>query len=132
MRSVRRRPVIMVLSLTIALAACVSGGAGAGSTRGPADRLTPEELQEWASQDLFNIVQRLRPSWMQVRAPVTSQGRPTVSIILDGQRQEGSLELLRNFKGGDVAEVRFLNARDATTRYGTDMVAGAILIVTKH
>ena len=68
---------------------------------------------------------------MQVRAPVTAQGRPTIAIILDGVRQQGSLELLRNFKASDVAELRFINSRDATTRFGTDMMAGAIAITTK-
>jgi hypothetical protein len=129
----RRRLAAVAFTLLLSLAACVSGGAGGagGAPRGPSDRLTPEELDQWASQDLFNIVQRLRPAWMQVRAPATAQGRPTVAVVLDGQRLQGSLELLRNFKGGDLAEVRFLDARDATTRYGTDMAAGAILIVTK-
>ena len=42
------------------------------------------------------------------------------------------LRLLRDFKGTDAEEVRYLNARDATTRYGTDMTAGAILISTKR
>jgi len=122
----------MASVLTLGLGACAVGGASSGSARGPADRITPEELDEWASQDLFTIVQRLRPSWMQVRSPVTAQGRPTIAIILDGQRQLGSLEVLRNFKASDVEELRFMNARDATTRYGTDMTAGAILIITKH
>lgn len=129
-----RHPRFRILALTacaLALASCASGS-GSGSRRGPADRLSAEELEEWASQDLFNIIQRLRPTWLQVRAPVTAQGRPTIAVILDGQRQQGSVELLRDLKAGDVQDVRFMNARDATTRFGTDMTAGAILVTTKR
>ena len=125
------RVTLVAVALCAGLASCVSGGASTGGTRGPADRITAEELDQWASQDLFTLVQRLRPRWMQVRAPVTAQGRPTIAIILDGVRQQGSLELLRNFKASDVAELRFINSRDATTRFGTDMMAGAIAITTK-
>jgi hypothetical protein len=32
----------------------------------------------------------------------------------------------------DVEELRYLNARDATTMYGTDMAAGAIQVITKR
>jgi hypothetical protein len=42
------------------------------------------------------------------------------------------VEILRSIRAGDVEEARFLNARDATTRYGTDMTAGAIEVVTRR
>lgn len=125
------RVLLIPLVFTVALASCATAGAG-GSRKSSTARITEEELDDWASQDLFTLVQRLRPSWMQARAPVTFQGRPTVAIIIDGQRRQGSLELLRDFKAADVSEVSFLKGRDATTRYGTDMTAGAIIIITRR
>ena len=126
-----RHAALVALALSLAFAACAGSGAR-GSASGTSDVLTAEDLEPWASQDLFTIVQRMRPTWMQNRAPFTGQGRASIVIIVNGQRQEGALELLRDFKGTDVEEARFLNARDATTRYGTDMTAGAILISTKR
>lgn len=100
--------------------------------RGSGDRITAEELQADAAMDLFTLVQRRRPQWLQNRAPSTAQGRQDIAIILDGVRQQGSAEILRSMRSGDVEEVRYMNARDATTRYGTDMTAGAIEVITKH
>jgi hypothetical protein len=91
-----------------------------------------EELQADAAVDLFTLIQRRRPQWLQNRAPSTAQGRQQISVVLDGVRQQGSVEILRSMRAGDVEEVRFLNARDATTRYGTDMTAGAIEVVTRR
>jgi hypothetical protein len=126
-----RHAALVALALSLALAACAGSGARGGPT-GASDVLTTQDLEPWANQDLFTIVQRMRPAWMQNRAPFTGMGRATIAIIVNGQRQDGTLELLRDFKGTDVDEVRYLNARDATTRFGTDMTAGAILISTKR
>ena len=120
------------LLLLLAVTACGSGGAGTRAPRGSMDRMTAEELEADAAQDLFSVLQRRRPRWLQNRAPATAQGRQQIAVILDGVRQQGSVEVLRNIKTSDVQEVWFVNARDATTRYGTDMTAGAIEIVTKR
>jgi hypothetical protein len=53
-------------------------------------------------------------------------------IVVDGVPQEPGVDPLRSFKVGDVREARRLSASDATTRFGTGMTAGAILIVTKR
>ena len=126
-----RHAALVALALSLAFAACAGSGAR-GSSGGTSDVLTVADLEPWANQDLFTIVQRMRPAWMQNRAPFTGMGRATIVIIVNGQRQDGTLELLRDYKGTDVDEVRYLNARDATTRFGTDMTAGAILISTKR
>jgi hypothetical protein len=127
-----RRVPLALLALSVALGACASGGGGSSPSRSSSARLTAAELEVDASQDLYTVIQRRRPQWLQNRAPSTAQGRQQISVILDGVRQQGSVEVLRSMRAGDVEEVRFLNARDATTRYGTDMTAGAIEVVTKR
>ena len=42
------------------------------------------------------------------------------------------LKLLDMLDTEDVASMRFLNASDATTRYGIGHTGGAILITTRH
>ena len=125
---------LLVVSLCIALAGCASGPGpdNPGTRRGPPNRITSEELQEAVGQDLYTVVQRLRPQWLVVRGGVTAQGKATIAVIMDGVRQQGSVEVLRSMKASDVQEMRFMNARDATTRYGTDMAAGAIEVITKR
>lgn len=127
------RAALIPLALCVALGACVSGGgAGAGSPRSSSSSIGTEELQQDGAMDLYTLIQRRRPQWLQNRAPTTAQGRQQIAVILDGVRQQGSLEVLRSMRAGEVQEVRFLNARDATTRYGTDMNAGAIEVVSKR
>jgi hypothetical protein len=126
-----RRRAALALALSLALGACASGGGGS-SRRGSSTRLTEADFASDVSLDLYSIIERHRPQWFQVRGTASTQGPATIAVILDGTRQQGSVEILRSMRGGDVQEVSFMNARDATTRYGTNMTAGAIVVVTKH
>jgi hypothetical protein len=130
-----RAPILLLSCCALlALGACAStgGGSAGGSAGGSPDRLTSEQIGEYASLDVFTLVQRLRPRWLQVRGTVTAQGQASIAVILDGVRQQGSIEILRGMRATDVEELRYLNARDATTMYGTDMAAGAIQVITKR
>lgn len=115
----------------VALAAgCASGGSP--SARGAADVLTAEEMEPWGAQDLLAVIQRLRPRWMMARKGVNFTERLPVAVVVDGLRQEGSVDGLRRYRAGDVAEARFLSARDATTLYGVGMMSGAIVVKLKR
>jgi hypothetical protein len=125
------RRVVLALGLVVALGACASGGSG-GSRRGSSTRMTSEDFENDVSLDLYSIIQRRRPQGLQVRGALSTSGPTTISVIIDGQRQQGGPEYLRSIRGSDVQEVSFMNARDATTRYGTNNTGGAIVVVTKH
>ncbi|GMV05918.1 MAG: hypothetical protein AMXMBFR53_21950 [Gemmatimonadota bacterium] len=122
----------LVVLLSAGVSACASSGGGRSRESGGGDMLMAEEMAEWASQDLFEVVRKLRPRWLQSRAPATARGRQSIAIILDGVRQDGGPEMMRSFRAGDIGSVQFMNARDATTRYGTDMTGGALIILTKR
>ena len=122
------------LAVLVAFGACASGGGGGGdsSRSGGANRIIEEEIVEMESQSVFQIIERLRPQWLQVRGMMSTTGPALIQVIVDGVRQPGSLENLNNFRGSEVRELRYLNARDATTRYGTDMAGGAIEVLTRR
>jgi len=127
------RRVVVALGLIVALAACASaGGTSTGTPRSSSTRLVAADFDNDVGLDVFMIVQRYRPRWLQVRGATTAQGPAQIAVIIDGTRQQGSVELLRSIRGSEVDEIRYLNARDATTRYGTDMTGGAIEVITKH
>lgn len=131
-RAVSALAVILVFSLA-SCAGSGAGGTGTAAPRGSRNVLTAAQLTSTGTTDLYSAVQRLRPQWLVVRGGRDIQGQQaTIAIILDGVRQDGSLELMRNMQVTDVEEVRFLNSRDATTNYGTNMTVGAIEITTKH
>lgn len=124
---------LFALALAFAATACASGGtAGGGSSRSSSGRLTEADLAQFASQDIVTVIQRLRPQWLQVRGGGGTTGRSGIQVIVDGQKQQGGLDSLRGMSANTVQEASFMNARDATTRYGTDMGDGAIIITTKR
>lgn len=123
---------VTALALAVALTACASNSAGGGSGRSRDAPISAEELEKWSNEDLFTVIQRARPTWLQSRAIYTGIGRQEISIILDGIVQQSGSDLLRSFLAGDAREVSYMNARDATTLYGTGMSAGAIVILTKR
>jgi len=123
----------MALGMVVALAACASGGGtSGGAPRSSSTRLIAADFDSDVGLDVYAIVQRYRPRWLQVRGGTTAQGPARIAVIIDGTRQQGSVEILRSIRGSEVDEIRYLNARDATTRYGTDMTGGAIEVITKH
>jgi hypothetical protein len=130
---IRSRPAVLTaVALATVLAACASGPTGGSAGRSRDAPIPAEELEKWSEQDLFSVIQRLRPAWLQSRATYTGIGRQEISVILDGVIQQGGYDMLRGFRAGDAREVRYMNAGDATTLYGTGMSAGAILVFTKR
>ncbi len=133
MRCTRRcLSVLAALALTSALTACASSSGGGGSSRGRDAPISAEELEKWSNEDLFTVIQRVRPTWLQSRAIHTGIGRQEISVVLDGVVQQSGLDLLRGFLADAAREVSYMNARDATTLYGTGMSAGAIVVLTKR
>ena len=126
-----RRGAWLAAAVVVVLAGCASGGQ-ARPRRGSGDVLTAAEMEPFAAQDLYVVVQRLRPRWLQVREVTTTQGHLPMSLIVDGTRQEGSVEILRNMRTSDVEEIRYMNSRDATTQYGLAMMSGALVITTRR
>jgi hypothetical protein len=127
----RIRAAFLILAVAIAFQACASAGSNGSATR-DATTLTAAEFEDLSNQDLLTIIQRLRPQWLQARGGRTTSGQGVLGIIVNGMRQDGGPRALRNVRGSDVEEARFLNARDATTRYGTDMFVGAIEVTLRR
>ena len=116
--------------LVAALVGCATGGAS--GPRGSSEFLTAQEMESWAGYDLYTVIQRLRPQWILARKGVTFTERFPILVVVDGIRVEGNVEGLGRFRAGDVADARYLNARDATTLYGTGMMSGAIVVRMKR
>jgi hypothetical protein len=77
--------------------------------------------------DLFGAVNRLRPTWLR------PQSRGTLPVVIvDGTPQPGGVDALRSMRASDVSELQYMNASDATTRYGTGYTAGAIVVTTRR
>lgn len=82
---------------------------------------------------VFEAVRALRPRWLQPRnvASLRSQVRHTPRVYVDGHFR-GEVNELSRLVPYEVAEIRFMSAADATTRFGTNHIAGAIVITTRR
>lgn len=117
------------LALLLSAAGCGGGGGGGAGTARPegssADRIVEEELTTLLQLSALEAVRRLRPRWLQTRT-----GAPP-RVHVDGN-PVGTSENLGSYRATDVQEMRYLNAADATTRFGTNYISGVILVTTRR
>lgn len=115
---------LAAFGLATIAAACASGAGGERGPRRDPNLITAEELADFASLNCLEVVQRLRPRWLQGRA-----GDPVA--VRDGNRLGLAVDYLDQIPAGDVESLRFLAATDATLRFGTGVTGGAILVTSR-
>jgi hypothetical protein len=127
--SARRTPssaALLMLACILVLGACGSTGV---QERGSRDVLTAEEIRQASGATAYDVVQQLRPQFLRVRSGRTIQASgPTGPIVYVDNIRSGGLDALRMIRAESVSEIRYINAADATTRFGTGHMAGAILV----
>ena len=127
----RARP-LSVLLVSVLLAGCASGGGSDRPTvRRDANRISLEELETLTTGTAYDAVQRLRPAWLRARTSSFSSEASPAEVFLD-QRHYGALSSLRDFDLAAVSEILYMNARDATTRFGTGYPGGVIQVILKR
>lgn len=127
-----RRTFVLGLALAVT-AGCSSSTKGSSGSRSNSNLLTRQELSTANVDNAFDAVQRLRPAFLRARTIAgsgqTSSGATVVQglpeVFVDGLRK-GSPDYLRTIPTREVAEIRYLSAIDATTRYGMNVPAGVI------
>ncbi len=110
--------------LLILLWACAST-TGTNSARQSPNTLTADEIAASTARSAFEAVDLLRPQWLRTR------GGPYLPAVYLDNTKYGEIEALRNIPAANIAEMQYLSSNDATTRYGTGHVGGAILVKTK-
>lgn len=127
-RMPRARLAILTLALVMGATGCAGGGGGGGAARpagSSSTRIVEEELATMHQLSALEAIRRVRPRWLQTRTGAPPQ------IHVDGNPM-GSVENLNALRVADIQEMVFLNAADATTRFGTNYISGVILITTKR
>lgn len=121
----------------VAIAIVTVSGAGCATTaplrQDPCSgQITRAELlQVGAGSSAWEAIRSLRPSFLRSRAPATpaNGGRPTPIVVVDNLQPE-DLSQLRLIPTADILSVQHLSGPEATTRYGTGAVGGAIVVTT--
>lgn len=121
---------------TVLLLTVVAGAACAQATRAPGDALSrrvllADEIRGTAAATAYDAVSRLRPQWLRPRGRVSYRDPAggDVVVYLDGVRHGGP-ESLRTIPADAVRHIEHLDSREATSRFGTGHVGGAILVRT--
>lgn len=127
------------IAFAVMLIAAVAGcGTGRASTEPYPSRnrtiLFSDEIAQYgtAGRTAYDMIRLLRPEFLRSRGATSLRDLtpPTATVYLDGVRY-GTLESLKLISAEQLSKVQYLNGSEATTRYGTDHVGGAILITTK-
>ena len=135
----RRRPLIVGLLL---LASCATAGSStdeapsgerpAGASRS-SQTLAREELATVSELNALQAVERLRPAWLRRRGAVSLENQQWLGIRLYVDGNPGGYTAdLEQYLVSDLEEMRFMNSRDATMRFGTGYPDGAIVISTRR
>jgi hypothetical protein len=101
-------------------------------TSGDRNVITRAEILP-AMLSAYDVVQYRRPRWLLGRGTLPSdEGQPEAPLVyLEGVKY-GNLETLRSINALEVAELRFLDARDATTRFGSGHTNGVIVVTLRR
>src|SRR4051812_19292010 len=86
------------------------------------------------NDNAYDVIRRLRPSFLRTRGTSTMglSGEPVLVVYLDMVKVSGSsFTNLKAISAAQIRSIEYLNGIDATTRFGTDHGAGAILISTR-
>lgn len=112
-------------------AACGSTSNQRGSRGGNPDRINADQMEEVADQynTAYSVIEGLRPLWLRKRGRSTTNPSEIV-VYLDGSRY-ASPDALRSIPTVDVASMAFLSPAEATNRYGSGHIHGAILVTSK-
>lgn len=110
----------------------LSGCASAGTPEGGTDRnvLTAEEIAATRVANAYEAVERLRPRWLQIRAPRSISAQTEIVVYMN-RSYLGGPEVLRQFTSSSIARLRYLDGTTAAATLsglGGKAVEGAIII----
>lgn len=116
----------------VLLSACAAASAGQEPAR-DINRLTRAEIQSIDVSNLHDLVQRLRPRWLDVRGS-RSFSTPTRVVVFQDQTLLGGVAVLRQLSPDMAAWMEYLDGPTASNSLpglGSTHVEGAIVIHTE-
>lgn len=123
-----RRFALPGMLVAVLVAACASTG-GTGGSR---DVLEASEITAANVTTAYEAVRQLRPEFLRSRGVQSIRsGSPEEPVVYVNGVRAGGLAALQRIMAMDVQLVRHVDARDATTRYGTGHAGGVIEVTTK-
>lgn len=128
-----RTPALLLVTWSLVFAWGCGGSFGQvtprRSSRGD---ITRAELDETSFLNTYNAIEALRPNWLWRRGSATIMNPdPFPVVYVDGMRR-GELQELYSISAEDVDTITLMSPADATTRWGTGHLSGAIHVRTRR
>lgn len=119
------------LMTAVLIAGCAS--AGASTDRGSQNQLTREQIMSVNVPTLYDVIDRLRPRWLQGTGgePSSVFGGENSIVVYQGQTLLGGPDILRQFSPDVAAGLRYLDGPTASATLpgiGTRHISGAIVL----
>ena len=118
----------LLLSATYACGGSTAKAANTEATprRSNPNILTADEALKTGQPTVYRAIQVARPQWLFARPQGNPSGRmEAIPVYVAGNRY-GDVGSLEQITVSSVKEIRYMDARDATTRFGTGHGGGAI------
>jgi hypothetical protein len=126
------RTLVTAVAALLALAACGPTKPGHAA---PQNRylITADEIAKSNASNAYEAVERLRPAFFQTRGSQSIQNSapPTPMVYVDGMKY-GALQSLMTLPAISIISIQYMNALDATQRFGIGNDGGAIVVTTRH
>jgi hypothetical protein len=81
MRVIGRSSLGLVLLVSMFAAACASSPNGEQGSQGRRDLLTKEEIQSVEANNVYDLINRLRPRWLQVRSTRSFSMETEIAVL---------------------------------------------------
>jgi len=96
-----------------------------------ANVITREDIAGVNVSNAYDAIARLRPQFLNSHGKTTIYGSDTgyPQVYLNHQRY-GDLQSLRTLNIQGISEIHYYNGTEATTRFGSGNVSGAIEVIT--
>jgi hypothetical protein len=115
----------------MAVGGCATAGSG-GTSRNP-DRIDRTEIEASAASNAYDLIEQARPRWFTSRgASSLSQSGGDLPVVYVGTQRYGDLSTLRGFNLDGIESIRYINAANATTRYGGGHAGGVIELTLRR
>jgi hypothetical protein len=130
-RALRARCAVTCLSVVTLACASGAGGTGTRTNSNTIDSAQIEDMRRAGVRDLYELVDRLRPRWLQIRSDRSLQ-LETIILVYHHDTRLGGVETLRGYPLTGITSIRYLDAAQAGLLPGAGSVhvEGAIVINT--
>jgi hypothetical protein len=130
-----RTPLYAVLSVSlILLSGCARPAPGetrpAAAPRLNSTSITQEEIRTAGAANAYDLVQSLRPKWLNMRGSIAHTPTEGDIVVYLGFARLGGLSALREVAATSLVTVEYLDPAKANYRFGRGHQFGAIILNT--